>query len=166
MTVNIGLITNAVVTQDELSNLVREMGGEVFANRWHIGHLQHEDAHIWVDLAPENLEEAIRDNGEAVVGKLGGTLHSMIDVNLSSDEGSGAIALQFAIAFMTRWPTILADFGGGLHSRDELLQFEASGKPLWTLLEASIERTRQSRDQQSCLAPELPSGQGVVRGES
>ncbi len=141
MTVNVGLITSAVVTQDERSTFVREMGGEVFANRRQTGHLQRDDTHIWVHLAPENLEEALRDDGEAVIGKLGDTPQSMIDINLSSDEGSDTLALQFATAFMACWPAILDDFSGGFYSRDELLQFEASGQPFWMLPEATLQRT-------------------------
>lgn len=141
MTVNIGLITSAVVTQDELSTIVRDMGGEVFTDQWQTGHLQHEGTHIWVVLAPENLEEALRDDGEAVVGKLGDKPDTMIDINLSSDDGSDRLVLRSATSFMARWPAILNDWHGSYRSRDELLRFEASGQPLWMLLEASLERT-------------------------
>ncbi len=141
MTVNIGLITSAVVTQDELSTFVRDMGGKVFADQWQTGHLQHEDTHIWVVLAPENLEEALRDDGKAVVGKLGDKPNSMIDINLSSREGSDRLALRFATSFMARWPTILDDCHGGFHSREEVLQFKASGQPLWMMLDTSLQRT-------------------------
>ena len=147
MTVNIGLITSAVITQDELSVFVRDMGGEVSANQSRIGrlpdtgHMQQDDAHIWIHLSPENLNEALRDNGEAVVSKLGAMAHTWVDVNLSSDKGSGKLALRFAIAFMARWPTILDDCYGGLHLRDELLQVQESGQSFRLFLEASLYRT-------------------------
>lgn len=152
MTVNIGLITSAAITQDELSAFVRDLGGEVSTNKSRAeplpdtGHLQHEGAYLWIHLYPENLNEVLRDNGEAVVSKLGAMAHTWVDVNLSSDEGSDRLALKFAAAFMARWPAILDDCCGGLHSRDELLQFQASRQPLWKVREASLNQLLQNRD--------------------
>lgn len=152
MTVNIGLITGAAITQDELSAFVRDMGGEVSANESRAeplpdtGHLQHEGAYLWIHLYPENLNEALRDNGEAVVSKLGAMAHTWVDVNLSSDEGRDRLALRFVVSFMARWPAILDDCCGGLHSHEEVLQFQANGQPLWKLRETSLNLLLQNRD--------------------
>lgn len=140
MPLNVGIATISTVTQSELTNFVREAGGEFWTDHPSIGHVTRGGTTIWVTLAPENLTELLRDDGESLLEKSKDTPQSLIDIVMSHVVGSDRLMLEFAVAFMIKWHSVLIDYSGGYYFRSEIEAFMESGRPLYTLFEASPQR--------------------------
>ena len=140
MPINVGIATMSTVTQGELTTFVREAGGEFWTDHPSMGHVTRGETTIWVTLAPENLAELLRDDGESLLGKSKDTPQSLIDIVISHAAGSDKLMLEFAVAFMSKWHSVLIDYSGGYYLLDEIEAFMESGRPLHTLFEFSPQK--------------------------
>ncbi len=111
------LLVRDAVSPETLTGFVIEVGGE----RHPVEDYIYKDGRtIWLSLEPESLDEVMPIAGEAIVEELGAVPRSYVNVKISS-SGDGRLALEFCLAFMARWTSIVWDGLGGYWSRDELL---------------------------------------------
>ena len=131
---SIALISSAVITETELSDLIVRADGFVEPGTPLFGRFSDGPRHIWIGLSMEN--PAAEDGGEEylaeVTGLLGGPPRTDVIVEISRTDGSERLALEFAILFSATWPAIMDDFQGHLLTRDDLLRRQAAGQAVWT----------------------------------
>ena len=124
------IISSAVVSRDELSELIVQMGGDIESSGAIAGTLQRDHSAIWIGLSPAELESVMEISGDQVKSKLAATPSTLVIIEVLPDERSRKQAVKFAVEFTARWPAICSDGQGGFLSHDELTPLRGADRDL------------------------------------
>ena len=136
----IALLSSAVISQNELLSFIVQSQDHPTSDISLFGRLSRGECHIWIGLSPEELAAALEDNGESYLRELTSLLgtppQTYVVVEISRVEGSELLALDFAISFCKRWPTVV-EADHHLLTCDELLQRRETGQGIRAIVAAS-----------------------------
>jgi hypothetical protein len=127
MAPSVALISSAVISAEGLLDFIVQNGGVPMGPDH--GRVSQEDRHIWIYLSSDGIASMLGDAedeeegyADRLVALLDGEPRSMVTVQLSKSQGSGAIALEFANRFAERWPSIVQDADEELLSPADLCE--------------------------------------------
>lgn len=124
------MISSAIITRDELSKFITQMGGDVELSGAIAGTLQRDHSAVWIGLSPVELESVMEMSGDQVKSKLAAIPSTLVVVEMLPNEKSRKQAVEFAIQFTARWPAICSDGQGGFLSHDELIPLRGADRNL------------------------------------
>ncbi|MEU6038229.1 hypothetical protein ABZ801_22740 [Actinomadura sp. NPDC047616] len=108
------------VHPEEFLDLVEELGGVRRPDRWTNGRLSRGDRHVWVTVAPDSAPEFEPEDLVEYEKKLGAPMLALVELSISSTEGSDAVAMELIEAAARRWRTVVDNDHGEVFSVDEL----------------------------------------------
>lgn len=126
------VFTTAKISLEEFARLMHEIGAGMHSHQPFIADLLHHELGIRLDLLEgENFQrwsEGLPGQiALAEVNMLNEPIQSHLTVQANSFRPSINLALDFMLAFCKRYPCIVRDGSGELHTPEELLEFAQPG---------------------------------------
>src|SRR5215470_4671034 len=107
------LITSKAISRDEVITFLLQMGVEREQSPHRIWDyaIRRGEAIVWVD--PDDVEHYPDPEVDALIeNKLGGPPQTYVVLHISRNPGSEQLALELAIQFAKRWPSVLDNLSG------------------------------------------------------
>ena len=124
------LFAPTIIEAGEFATFLAHAGGVADPDRSESGRISLGNCHVWVFLSRETLAEIPDQLRKAVAKKLGTPPRSCVVLEVGRSPGSGALAIDFAIAFAERWPAVLCDLDRQILDLAELRHVRCEGKSL------------------------------------
>lgn len=118
------------VRADELLGVVAGLGGVSRPDEQTDGRLSRGSSHVWIYVDPG--EESEPETVRVIEERLGGPVGTQVVLDMSSTEGSGALALELIGAWARRWRFVVDtadadDPAQTVHTPEELRALVAAG---------------------------------------
>lgn len=139
MSANIAIYSNDHIAEEELVEVIRQVGGILTPGSpaGYVGGFVDGDAHIWTKIIPcydgvfdyegKPLDEddiILLDRAKSI---LGGEFETWIFIRLGIRSGSQRLAVRFAHICCQYWTCVVDNNEGGLFSCDEIEQLYKEG---------------------------------------
>jgi hypothetical protein len=128
MTQPFALISSTEINHEEFVAFLKREGAELTPDDVYDGRISRGELHVWILLDNSNLNDLEAFDNELIMQGLGKPPKTYITLDVSREQGSEQLAIEFAYACAEKWPCIVYNLLNKTYSKDDLYRLLIAGK--------------------------------------